>query len=258
MNAHGRLAGRVALVTGASRGIGAAVARAYAGEGASVAVACEPSPGPVEQAEKLAAELRAEGARAVAVPGDLADPDAIEGLVATTRAELGPVDVLVNNAAASGPSSWLEMDVDEWDHVQHVNVRAAWLLARAAYPDLQASGHGVIINVTSVMVQTGQPGKLHYTASKAGLIGMTRALAREVGPDAVRVNAVMPGAIRTEHEVEQEPDAEAVYERLVSKQALKRRGVAGDMAGTFVFLASDESSFMTGQVVNVDGGWVHY
>lgn len=144
-------------------------------------------------------------AAAVAVPSDLADPDAIEALVATTRAELGRIDVVVNYAAASGAASWLELDVEAWDRVQRVNVRAPWLLARSAYPDLRASRHGVIINVTSVMTQTGQPGKLHYTASKAALIGVTRALAREVGHDGVRVNAVMPGAIGTEYEGEVSP-----------------------------------------------------
>ncbi|NEE01895.1 SDR family NAD(P)-dependent oxidoreductase [Phytoactinopolyspora halotolerans] len=255
---NGRLAGRVAIVTGASRGIGAAVARAYAAEGAAVGLACEPSPTPVELAEKLAAEIRASGGRAVAVPADLADPRAIESLVAQVRAELGPVDVVVNNAAASGSASWLELSVEEWDHVQRVNVRGSWLLARAAYPDLRAGGRGAIINVTSVMAQTGQPGKLHYTASKSALIGLTRALAREVGPDGVRVNAVMPGAIRTEHEAELSPDADAVFERVVPVQALRRRGFAEDMTGVFVFLAGDESSFMTGQVLNVDGGMVHY
>lgn len=258
MNAGERLAGRVAIVTGASRGIGAAVARAYAAQGAAVAVACEPSPEPVRLAEEVAAELRATGANAVAVPADLADPEAVESLVDAARQQLGPVDVVVNNAAASGVASWLEIGVAEWDHVQRVNVRAPWLLARAAHPDLKASGRGVIINVTSVMVETGQPGRLHYTASKAALIGMTRALAREVGSDEVRVNAVMPGAIRTEHEVELSPDADLLFEPIVSRQALKRRGFADDMGGVFVFLASEESSFITGQVVNVDGGWVHY
>lgn len=258
MSGRDRLAGRVAIVTGASRGIGAAVARAYAAQGASVALACEPSPEPVDLAEALAGELRADGAKVVALPADLADPPAVESLVASARRELGPVDVVVNNAAASGAVSWRELSVEQWDHVQRVNVRGAWLLARAAYEDLRASGRGVIINVTSVMVETGQPGSLHYSTSKAALIGLTRTLAREVGPDGVRVNAVMPGAIRTEYEIERSPDADTVFDQVVPRQALQRRGVAGDLAGAFVFLASEESSFMTGQVINVDGGWVHY
>jgi 3-oxoacyl-[acyl-carrier protein] reductase len=253
-----RLANRVALVTGASRGIGAAVARANAAEGARVAVAHEPSPRPAEQAEKLVAELAASGAHAVSIPADLSDPDAVEGLAAAARSELGGIDIVVNNAAATSRSPWHEITVDEWDHVQRVNLRGPWLVTRAAYPDLRSSEHACVINVTSVMVETGQTGAAHYTASKAGIVGLTRALAREMGSDGIRVNAVMPGAIRTEHEQEIAPDAEAVSERIISVQSLKRRGYADDLAGVFVFLASDESSFMTGQVLNVDGGWVHY
>jgi 3-oxoacyl-[acyl-carrier protein] reductase len=108
------------------------------------------------------------------------------------------------------------------------------------------------------MVQTGAPGRIDYTASKAGVIGLTRALSRELGPDGIRVNAVMPGAIRTEHEVADEPDADAVAARILPLQALQRRGCAEDLAGTFVYLAGDDSSFVTGQVINVDGGLVHY
>lgn len=253
-----RLAGRVAIVTGASRGIGAAVARAYAAEGAAVAVAHEPSGQAAELAAKLAAKLCTGGARAVAVAADLAVPGDIERLVARTRTALGPVDVVVNNAAASGRVGWREMTVEQWDHVQQVNVRGSWLLARAAFEDLRASGHGCVINVTSVVAQTGRAGTLHYVASKAGVIGLTRALAREVGVDGVRVNAVMPGAIRTEYEIERSPDADVIFDRVVAPQALKRRGYADDLTGVFVFLASDASSFMTGQVLNVDGGWVNY
>ncbi|NED94995.1 SDR family oxidoreductase [Phytoactinopolyspora alkaliphila] len=253
-----RLTGRVALLTGASRGIGAAVARAYAAEGAAVAVGHEPGPRPREQAVKLVAEINATGGRAIAVPADMVDPQAVESFATTVRAELGAVDIVVNNAAASARVPWAELQVDQWDHVLNVNLRGSWLMTRAAYPDLRVSEHACVINVTSVMVETGQPGALHYTASKAGLIGLTRALARELGEDGIRVNAVMPGAIRTEHEQEMEPDAAAVFDRITARQALKRRGYADDLAGAFVFLASAESGFVTGQVLNVDGGWVHY
>ncbi|WP_052666995.1 SDR family NAD(P)-dependent oxidoreductase [Nitriliruptor alkaliphilus] len=254
-----RLADQVAIVTGASRGIGAAVARAYAAEGASVAVACEPRPEPVAQATRIVAELTGGGARAIAVASDLADPAAIDRSVVEIRDQLGPIDIVVNNAAASPRSDWRATTVEEWDHVQHVNTRGAWLLARAAYPDLCHSENASVINVTSVMVETGgSPGALSYITSKAALVGLTRALARELGPDGVRVNAVMPGAIRTEYEVAHAPDATEILERVTSRQALDRRGYAEDVAGTFVFLASPESSFITGQVINVDGGWVHY
>ncbi|SDU84749.1 SDR family NAD(P)-dependent oxidoreductase [Jiangella alkaliphila] len=253
---EGRLAGRVALVTGASRGIGAAVARAFAAEGASVALGYEPRPDMAVLAEDLATELRTAGTKAVALSADLADPDAVEELVDGARAHLGPLDVVVANAALSAQSSWRDISVADWDRVFAVNLRGSWLLARAAYPDLVAGGRGSIITVSSVMARTGQAGALHYTASKAGIIGLTRALARESGPDGVRVNAVMPGAIRTEHEEALEPDPDAVFEQITAVQALKRRGSADDLAGAFVYLASDESAFVTGQVLTVDGGWV--
>lgn len=253
-----RLRGRVAIVTGASRGIGAAVARAFADEGAAVAVCHEPRPDATDQAEQVATEIRADDGRAVAISADLADPGAIDTLTGTVRAQLGPIDIVVNNAAVSARARWLDISVAEWDHIHQVNVRGSWLMARAAYPDLRDSGHGCVINVTSIMAATGMTGALHYTTSKAGIIGLTRALARELGTDGIRVNAVMPGAIRTEHEVERTPDANDIFDTVTSAQALKRRGYATDLAGGFVFLASDESSFVTGQVLTIDGGWVTY
>jgi 3-oxoacyl-[acyl-carrier protein] reductase len=253
----GRLAGRVALVTGGSRGIGAAVARAYVAEGAAVAVAHEPTPAMTEAAERLADELRARGGTAVTVAGDLADPVGPASVVARARAALGPISILVANAAASGRSPFQDITVEQWDLVHAVNTRGTWLLATAARDDLIAT-RGSIITLTSVMVRTGQPWAVHYTASKAAILGMTRALARELGPHSVRVNAVMPGAIRTENEVELEPDADVVAREILPLQSLPRRGLAEDLAGAFVFLASDEAAFITGQVVNVDGGWVMY
>lgn len=253
----GRLAGRTALVTGASRGIGAAVARAFVAEGASVAVAHEPTPDMADAATRLVAELRAAGGTAVAVAGDLADPSGPADVAEQARAALGPVGVLVANAAASGRSPYQDITVEQWELVQAVNTRGTWLLAKAVRDDLIAT-RGSITTLTSVMVRTGQPWAVHYTASKAAILGMTRALARELGPHHVRVNAVMPGAIRTENEVELEPDADAAAREILPLQSLPRRGVADDLAGAFVFLASDEASFVTGQVINVDGGWVMY
>ena len=254
----GRLAGRTALITGASRGIGAAVARAFVTEGASVALAHEATPAMTDAAERLAGELRATGGTAVTVAGDLADPEGPAVVVDKTRDLLGPVSVLVANAAAAGHRSpYQDISVQEWDLVQAVNTRGTWLLAQAARDDLIAT-RGAIITLTSVMVRTGQQWAMPYTASKAAILGMTRALARELGPYHVRVNAVMPGAIRTENEVELEPDADVVAATILPLQSLPRRGVAEDLAGAFVFLASDEASFITGQVINVDGGWVMY
>ena len=152
---------------------------------------------------------------------------------------------------------WREITVADWDFMQAVNVRATWLLINAAYDDLKKH-QGNIITVTSVMTETGQPGQIHYSASKSAIIGLTRSLAREIGADGVRINSVMPGAIRTEHEVSLAPDPKPVDDLILPLQSLKRRGFPIDLAGAFVFLASEDAAFITGQVINVDGGWVMY
>ena len=254
-----RLEGRRALITGASRGIGAAAARRLASEGASVVIGHAPTAEMTRLAEQVVEEIRVEGGIAVALGADLEDPQGPSTLVAQARESIGPLDILVANAAAGGQRQhFSEIPVAEWDQVMAVNVRATWLLVKAALPDLKASGRGSIITLTSVMLMTGQPRAVHYSASKAAILGMTRALARELGPDGVRINAVMPGAIRTEQEIQMSPDAEAAAQRIIPRQSLERRGYSEDLAGTFAFLASDDSQFITGQNVCVDGGWVMY
>lgn len=252
----GRLAGRTTLITGASRGIGAAVARRFAVEGAAVVVSHEPQPERTTEAEAVVAEILADGGRATAVPADLTEPAQITELVAAAADWGGGLDVVVANAAAEARDVWHEITVERWDLIQAVNVRGTFLLAQQAHPHLQASDHASFIAVTSVMAETGQPGALHYSASKAGIIGLVRGLAFEVGAEGIRVNAVMPGAIRTEHEESLSPDPVAVAANILPKQALQRRGLADDLPGAFLFLASDDSAFVTGQIVTVDGGWV--
>jgi 3-oxoacyl-[acyl-carrier protein] reductase len=229
-----RLDGQVALITGASRGIGAAVARLFSAEGAAVAIGHIPDPEMKRQALNLANELIANGSRAI-----------------------GSISIVVANAAASARASWNEITIEEWDNIQRVNLRGTWLLAKASFEDLKEH-QGSFITVTSVMVETGQSGALHYSSSKAGIIGLTRALAREVGHLGIRVNSVMPGAIRTEQEEEMVPDEREVADEILPRQSLKRRGFSKDLAGTFLFLATSDSSFVTGQVICVDGGWVMY
>lgn len=252
----GRLDERVALVTGASRGIGAAAATHLARLGASVVVASEPRSDRIAEAETVVASIIAEGGRARVATADLADPGETERLVATAAEAWGRLDIVIANAAATGTTAWNEITVEAWDRIQDVNVRGTYLLARAAQPWLLRSPSPSFIAVTSVMAETGQPGALHYTASKAAIIGMVRALARELGPTGIRVNAVMPGAIQTEDELQRFPDQERVNAEILPLQALKRRGVPSDLGGAFGFLAGDLSGFITGQIITVDGGWV--
>ena len=258
--ANGRLSGETAIVTGGWRGIGAAVCRAYAAAGAAVAVNYPPGSAAAKAgAKQLAAELATRGHGAVAIEADVSDEAAVARLAGQATAELGPVTVLVANAAASTRQPWTEISVAQWNHIMAVNVTGALLCAQAVYPGMKRAGHGKIITVSSVMVQLGAPRALHYVTSKAALIGFTRSLAREVGRDGICVNAVMPGAIRTESEDELSTDSpDVTAARLAELQSIPRRGYAADLAGTFTFLASHDSDFITGQVITVDGGWIHY
>jgi 3-oxoacyl-[acyl-carrier protein] reductase len=253
-----RLAGRTALITGASRGIGAAVAAGFAAEGASVAL----NHLDTVEMRKLAAERVADivrlGGRALAVAGDVSDPDEVSAMVSLVREELGPVDILVTNAAAASKLPWDHISTDEWAHMLSVNLTGAFLCARAVWPDMRSRQYGKIITVSSVMVELGMAGSLHYVTTKAGLIGFTRALAREVGRFGIRVNCVMPGAIRTEAEIERVADPEALTLRAAERQSIPRRGLPEDLVGAFVYLAAQESDFVTGQVLTVDGGWANY
>jgi 3-oxoacyl-[acyl-carrier protein] reductase len=234
------------------------VCRAFAREGAAVAVHHLTDERGTREAAALAAELREAGAEAVAVGADVSRREEVERMVAQARAALGPIDVLVANAAASGRVAWTAIDDAEWRRVLAANLDGALFCSQAVFSDMRERGDGKIITVSSVMAELGAAGSLHYVTTKAGLIGFTRALAREVGKDGIRVNCVMPGAIRTEHEVEHFPDEERVAAVQAQVQSLPRRGVAEDLAGAFLYLASDESDFVTGQVIAVDGGWVNY
>lgn len=257
-SAHRRLEGRVALVTGASWGIGAAVATAFAREGASVVVSSYPDPKMEDLADGVVAAINDGGGTAIRLSADVSSRPQIDAMVATTRSQLGDIDLLVTNAAYSNRLAWHEISAEQWDHTHAVNLRGAFLCAQACHAGMLRKGGGSIITVTSVTVELGMAGLLDYVSSKAGLIGLTRALAREVGPDGIRVNAVMPGAIRTEQEVALGFDEEELKVLSAERQCLPRRGFADDLTGAFVFLASDESSFVSGQVINVDGGWIHY
>ena len=249
-----RLVNRVAIVTGSSAGIGAAVAEAYAREGAKVVVNYVRSR---DDAEDVAARIRAFGGEALVVQADVSKSADVRAMVDRTRAEYGPVDVLVNNAGIYPAKSWADITEAQWDRVLAVNVKSVFLCAQAVRADLQAAGYGKIINVSSTVGLTGSAGMMHYATSKAAIIGTTRSLAQAFGPYNVCVNAILPGAILVEREIQLRPDPNVwaqSYSEFFRTQSLKRRAKPADVVGAFVFLASRESDFITGQSLTVDGG----
>lgn len=248
----------VALITGGSRGIGAAAARALAAHHAAVAINHLPTDAMAASAHEVAEEITNAGGTAIALGADVTDAAQVDDLVTRCERELGPIDVLIANAARLERVGWEDLDEHSWDDVFAVNTTGAYLCVRAVLGSMRARNRGSVITVSSITTEIGQAASVPYITSKAGIIGFTRALARIAGPDGVRVNCVMPGAIRTEHELERRAPSDELDELLVRNQCLRRRGEAADVAGAFVFLAAPASSFITGQVITVDGGWVHY
>ena len=243
------LAGRVALVTGAGRGIGAAVADRLAADGARVAV----NDIDVDAATSTVARIRSAGGTALCATGDIADPAQAEHIVRTSTDGLGALGILVNNAGTLRRAPLREHTVDDWDRVLAVNLRAPFLLVRAAADHLAASGHGAVINLCSVSV-TGFFRQASYDASKGGLLSLTRALAVELGREGVRVNAVAPGFIDTD--MGHAEDLARIGEKVAATLPIARTGSPSEVAAAVAWLASDESRYVTGQAVFVDGGMV--
>ena len=250
-----RLAGEVALVTGAARNIGAATSIRLAAEGAAVAVHYHRDNARGDAEDVVAAIVRA-GGRAITVDGDVGSEADVTRMVEAARSDLGAPTVLVNNAAASvaGAAPWSEIDAPAWDRILRANVTGAFLCARAVHPFMQAKGRGRIITMGSVRSPLGRPGNIHYTTSKSALEGMGRVLAREMGADGITVNTIIVGAIRTDAEAAYGDPAE-IDRMLLDFQSIKRRGEPADIAALVTFLASRDADFITGQCITVDGGW---
>lgn len=242
------LAGKAALVTGASRGLGRAIAVALGEAGASVAVGFSAN---ADQAAETAARLRAAGAPVIVVQGDVAQPTEAERLVHETVGAFGTIDILVNNAGVNRDTLALRLSEDDWDTVLDTNLKGAFFCAKAALRTMVRRRQGRIINITSVVGLRGNAGQANYAAAKAGMIGLTKALAREVGSRGITVNAIAPGFIdvgMTEALSEQQRSA------VLGQIPLGRFGAADDVAALAVFLASDAAGYLTGVTIPVDGG----
>jgi 3-oxoacyl-[acyl-carrier protein] reductase len=244
------LGGKSALVTGGSRGIGKAIGLRLATQGADVAFSYK---GNEAAARETAREVQAMKRRALAVQGDVADVDSAENVVKAALEAFGKIDILVNNAGITRDDLIMRMSPEAWREVLETNLFGAfWMTKAVTRPMLKARG-GRIINITSVSGQAGQMGQANYSAAKAGLIGLTKATARELASRGITVNAVAPGFVLTEL-TQDLPDA--LKEEITSRTPLGRFGTTEEVANAVAFLASDEAAYITGQVLAVDGGLV--
>jgi len=250
----GILDGKVAIVTGGGRGLGRAYCEALAGEGAAVVAA------DIRDTGATVAAVAAAGGRIVGVPLDVAEMASCQAMADTARERFGRIDVLVNNAALYGDITGGRFDAlspDQWDRVMTVNVKGVWQCCKAVVPALREAGGGSIVNIASLAATYGMAYAVDYATSKAAVIGLTRSLARELGRDWIRVNAVAPSAVATEGTDEFMGDKrDRMLEVIAQAQSLKRTLTTDDLTGTIVYLASDASRFVTGQTIMVDGGTV--
>jgi 3-oxoacyl-[acyl-carrier protein] reductase len=251
MNARFDLTGRTVIITGGGKGIGKVYSEEFARAGARVVAADIDG----AAAKSVADALCAQGLNAVGLAVDIASEVSAAAMAKDALERFGAIDVLINNASLMSVlprRSWLEIPVEEWDRVMAVNLRGMFLSCRAAFPAMKAQGRGKIVNISSSRVWEGTPNRLHYTTSKAGVIGFTRALAREVGEFGITVNAVTPGMTQSETQVAS--SSGNYLAARVAGRAIERVQVPADLVGAVMFLSSAASDFMTGQTINVDGG----
>jgi 3-oxoacyl-[acyl-carrier protein] reductase len=242
---------KTVLVTGGSRGIGAALCRAFAAEGYRVAINYNKSR---SAAEELAERLRAEtGADCAAFRANVADSGEVSAMFKAVGERFGAVDVLVNNAGISSQRLFTDITDEEWREITGVNLDGAFFCSREALPDMIRKKSGCIINISSMWGETGASCEVHYSATKAGIIGLTKALAKEVAPSGVRVNAITPGVIMTDMMSGFDAQTVAV---LREETPLNRLGTPEDIANAALFLASEKASFITGQILGVNGGFL--
>jgi 3-oxoacyl-[acyl-carrier protein] reductase len=244
------LAGKVALVTGGSGAIGGAICRDLARAGARVLVHYGTHP---EAAERVATEIRGGGGDVATVGGDVCDEEAVERLFDEARRLMGTVNILVNNAGALRDNLVVRLKLEDWERVVDTNLTSTFLCTRAAVRDMLRARWGRIINITSVVAEVGNAGQSNYVASKAGVIGFTRSVAREVATRSITVNAVAPGYVNSRMTADLNERQQDDLKRLIP---MGRVGAPEDIAPAVTFLASDEAAYITGQVLNVDGGMV--
>jgi 7-alpha-hydroxysteroid dehydrogenase len=243
-----RLDGKVAIVTGAGRGIGASIARTFADAGANIVLTARTK----EQLDEVAADVRAAGREALVIPADVNDNDVLEEIVARTVAELGRIDVVVNNAGGTMPRPFLDTSPGFFERSFHFNVTTAFVLSKAATPHLLASGDGSIVNISSAIGRLRDRGFVAYGTAKAALSHMTRLTAADLAPK-VRVNAIAVGSIATSA-LEIVLDNPEIHDEMVRRTPLKRLGRPEDIALCALYLASPAGSFVTGKLFEVDGG----
>lgn len=247
-----RLKDRVAIVTGAAQGLGASFAKSLAEEGARLVLM------DVQECTDTLNEIKAKGGRGISYVGNVTDDVSLAGLVDETLSAFGQIDILVNNAAlleGVGVSSFADINNEEWDRVMQVNARGPFQCAKAIVPIMKKNGHGKIINITSTTAFQGFPPVAHYVCSKSALIGLTRLLAKELGPDNICCNAIAAGFAedKPSEGLPQEEFA-AVTDMVVGMRSIKRSMSADDLVGTLKYLASSDSDMVTGQTFVVDGG----